>query len=279
MLIRIILSVLFLCAIPLKSFAAVCSNPISYTDGAVLTAAQLNSSFNTIYSCANTIDNANITSTANILPIKLDPTVADVGIGRNATTGVLSVNVDDVGIEISGDDLQLKDSGVTTAKINDSAVTTAKINDGAVTQAKRAALGHQLSSSSGSIITSPAVANTFYDLTNLTISITTTGRPVYIGLISDGSGSSASVGASQNASTPLCQIKFVRGSTDVSQQYISIASPNYSSGTTRIFVPASSFNHIDVPTSGTYTYKAQATCSSTAATYFVQNIKMIAYEL
>jgi len=48
---------------------------------------------------------------------KLKSTVAGDGIAINAAGSVLSVGVDDSGIEISGDALRLKDNGVTLAKM------------------------------------------------------------------------------------------------------------------------------------------------------------------
>jgi hypothetical protein len=44
--------------------------------------------------------------------------------------------VDDSTLEIQSDKVQIKDAGVTEAKINTSAVTTDKINNAAVTTAK-----------------------------------------------------------------------------------------------------------------------------------------------
>ena len=49
------------------------------------------------------------------------------GAGLTKTGNQLDVQVDDTGIEISADTLQLKDSGVATAKIADAAVTSAKL--------------------------------------------------------------------------------------------------------------------------------------------------------
>lgn len=46
------------------------------------------------------------------------------GAGLTKTGNVLSVNVDDVGIQISGNDLQLKDGGVTSSKLSNTAVTS-----------------------------------------------------------------------------------------------------------------------------------------------------------
>lgn len=58
------------------------------------------------------------------------------GNGLSATNAVLSVGVDDTGIEINSDALRLKDSGVVTDKINNLAVTEAKIATDAVTASK-----------------------------------------------------------------------------------------------------------------------------------------------
>ncbi len=63
----------------------------------------------------------------------LSTTDADLALGESAT---LSVNVDDSSIAIDSDALQIKASGVTTAKIADLAVTTAKLSGSSVTNAK-----------------------------------------------------------------------------------------------------------------------------------------------
>lgn len=49
------------------------------------------------------------------------------GAGLTKTGNQLDIQVDDTGVEISADTLQLKNSGVTTAKIADAAVTSAKL--------------------------------------------------------------------------------------------------------------------------------------------------------
>jgi len=61
------------------------------------------------------------------------------GAGLTKTGSVLDVNVDNVGIEIVGDNLQLKDAGVTTGKINAGAVDDTKLASNAVTSVKIAA--------------------------------------------------------------------------------------------------------------------------------------------
>jgi trimeric autotransporter adhesin len=73
-----------------------------------------------------------------ITAAKLAADVAGAALVQNGTTGAMDVNVDGSTIEITSDALNVKDSGITTAKLADSAVTTAKINDEAVTAAKLA---------------------------------------------------------------------------------------------------------------------------------------------
>ena len=58
------------------------------------------------------------------------------GTALTKTGNTLNVAVDSSTIEVAGDALQIKNSGVVTGKINDNAVTTGKINNDAVTFAK-----------------------------------------------------------------------------------------------------------------------------------------------
>ena len=62
------------------------------------------------------------------------------GAGLTASTAsdvvTLDINVDNATIEISSDAIQVKDLGITTAKLNNGAVTTVKLGDNQVTYAK-----------------------------------------------------------------------------------------------------------------------------------------------
>lgn len=64
--------------------------------------------------------------------------VAGAGLGGGGTTGsvTLDINVDNATIEISADAIQVKDLGITTAKLDNGAVTTVKIGSNQVTFAK-----------------------------------------------------------------------------------------------------------------------------------------------
>jgi hypothetical protein len=181
----------------------------------------------------------------SITEFKLTTSVAGNGLtGGNGTP--LAVNVDTNTITIVTDTLQL------------------------------AAVGQQISSSSGSITTTSAA---YVDATNLTISITTTGRPVFVGLISDGSGTSGSIRATHNSNITLMKAEFaiLKDSTIVGSY--SLENLNTASGAfDTITVPSSCVWFIDTPIAGTYTYKLQyrATSPTTAG---IINTKLIAYQI
>lgn len=264
------------------SEAAVCSRTLTFSDGSVLTAAQLNDEFNTAINCVNSIDNANISTNANILPVKLSSTIAGDGIGRDGNTGVLEVNVDGTSIEIDSDVLQIPDLGISTAKIASSAVTTAKIADsnvttakiadlnvttgkiadGAITAAKKSSLNTSTSSEVSSITTS---SGSFVDVTGLTLNLTTNGRPVMIALVSaPGTGFAFTTGVTGTGNE--IYFKVLRGATSISET----RAPN---GIGAHFITV-----IDSPSAGTYTYKLQWRVA-VAGTATLLGAKLVAYEL
>lgn len=171
--------------------------------------------------------------------------------------------------------IKIQDSAVTTAKIADSNVTTAKLADGAVTQAKRAALGQQISIN----VTFNTSSTTLVDATNLTVTITTTGRPVFIGMI-PGSTSGSNVQWSTNGTAGTSSggaIEIQRDSTTVVNFSMNStgASATFLGGTSTV----SAFQTIDVPAAGTYVYKIQSRANAATGTFNISNAKLVAYEL
>lgn len=155
------------------------------------------------------------------------------------------------------------------------------IKTGGVTQDKLAprptgttvgAGGVGISAGSGSVVN----GSTSYATAGIPVTITTTGRPVFVGIIADGDSESflelnASSAVSQDAS-----IAFVRDLVVVNSQRIL----SYS-GNTSTSWPASSFSMIDPIGAGTYTYNlsSKINISGGGRSLTLQSIKLIVYEL
>lgn len=106
------------------AMAAPVSRVTNFSDGNILTAAQLNNEFNNLISGINSINNDQISASAAIVPSKLSTTIAGDGIARDGSTGVLEVNDDNSTLEVNADVLRVKDNGITDAKIRQGAATS-----------------------------------------------------------------------------------------------------------------------------------------------------------
>ncbi|NIO44978.1 MAG: hypothetical protein GTN36_05505 [Candidatus Aenigmarchaeota archaeon] len=233
----------------------------SYTDGDVLLEADLDNIRNDVETFLNTtkLNDDNIKTGGIGTTSIADDAVTTVKIlDANITTAkIADANVTTV---------KVLDSNITTAKIADANVTTAKIADNNVTRAKLEAVGVQNSNSSGSFSTT---STSFVDITNLSVTITTSGRPVIIGLKSFDTNESRVV--CNGSTSPSGTIQLLQDST-------TIGTYRYGSDATEVLQPANIY-HIDEPTAGTYTYKFQAKISTGGTTFSVLNYKMFAYEL
>lgn len=253
----------------------------TYADDSVLTKAQLDEIKTGIETFLNTtkIDSDNIAAsgiaTSNlasgaVTAAKLGTAAvetAKINDGAVTTVKIADSNVTTAKIADSNvTTAKIADSAVTTAKINDAAVTTAKLADTAVTRAKLPAVGQQVSSSCGSFSTTSA---TLVDVTNLSVSLTTSGRPVFLGLISSGEGDTSlfTGWSSMSNSSNIVYVAFLRDSTVICT---TLGNTTTGSDSGHIF-------HIDAPSSGTYTYKVQARTS--AGTAIITNMKLVAFEL
>ncbi len=112
------------------------------------------------------------------------------------------------------------------------------------------------------------------DVTNLTVTITTTGNPVALMLIGDSTASYIQV--SQSSTNASGDIYFVRGSTTLSQQQFGGGTALAASVFTISAVSA--FAHFDAVAAGTYTYKIQSKVTGSAQVDF-GGVKLVAYEL
>lgn len=173
---------------------------------------------------------------------------------------------------------QIADSAIGNTKIATDAVTTAKIQNSAVTKEKLAALGHQISSAT---VLTNTTSTSAVDISPLSVTITTTGRPVFIGLVGDfgaGTGNRIVIGSSASDTSITAEINIVRGATTILNSQFGIVVLS-STNNISVTLPASSVWHIDTPAAGTYTYKIQANVSGANESLTLARLRLIAFEL
>lgn len=154
--------------------------------------------------------------------------------------------------ELPGD--CITDSTVTSAKILDGTIVNADISDGAaIARSKLSSVNSVSSSSSGSFSTTSA---SYVGVTNLSVSITTTGNPVRLSLSSVSAGT-CSVSFTAGLSTAQSgYVLFLKDASSISEMVQSLNSST--AQTFSLGLPGSVYSYVDSPSSGTYTYKVQA---------------------
>jgi hypothetical protein len=134
--------------------------------------------------------------------------------------------------------------------------------------------GIAISSNSGSV---DIETNSYTDVTNLSVTITTLGRPVKIFLQPGNSFTNSSIITSNSSTASVSFLKIVRDTTDIAEFKIRALAGGATSAASDI--PPGCIVFVDEPAAGTYTYKLQAR-GSTGSTYTgVDHCKLVAYEL
>jgi len=165
-------------------------------------------------------------------------------------------------IDEDGTGLRLKsDSGI-QIDINGTPIGSG-IDSNGISRNMLAQANYQLSASCGVYNLTGTTAET--DVTNLSVTITTTGKPVMIGLCADQSGGYNQV----LASGYIFNVRYYRDSTIMLQTDIAPAG-YWGDGMPYVF---------DAPTAGTYIYKMTVQLSNSAGGANVTRLKLFAYEL
>ena len=117
-------------------------------------------------------------------------------------------------------------------------------------------------------------------VTNLSVTITTSGRPVKLSLQSDGSGNDAYVGGEASNSTILVTFGFFRGATQLNTDTIELFITT-NGGLMSINHAPSSVGFVDIVAAGTHTYTFQISniVSNITPSAFVSYCVLTAYEL
>jgi len=143
---------------------------------------------------------------------------------------------------------------------------------GGITRSNLAAVGQQISSSCGSFTTSSV---TFVSVTNLSVTLTTSGRPVMVLLY--GIDTSSGIGLSvSSAGVYNVLVEILRGATLVGGGEIGA---DFGGGTPQIFQSPQSITILDTPSSGTYTYSVKMRVNTGAVTGAMIDMVLAAYEL
>lgn len=163
---------------------------------------------------------------------------------------------DDNTVQISGTHLQVKDHGIT------------QIKRSLATSGNTATAGNfALSESCGSFsITSATEAQ----VTNLAVTITTTGRPVRVELIPADGGSQSFV--SVTPETSACSVFFNSNGNRIATNVFEIIA------SAPAVLATAPWSTVTFPASSSYTYTVTAR-SGPAATLSIRDIKLLAYEL
>ena len=129
---------------------------------------------------------------------------------------------------------------------------------GKIAGGRNVAVGQQVSDSSGAFSTA---SGTYVNVTNLSVTITTTGRPVMLMLMSAGSP----VGYMMTAGD-FGYLNLMRDTTQIAELLVESGNP----------LPFTSV-HLDVVAAGSYTYKVQAKTDGTLIGIYA--MKLVAFEL
>lgn len=134
--------------------------------------------------------------------------------------------------------------------------------------------GIAISNSSSTFFTS---STTYVDVTNLSVTITTSGRPVMLMLQPDGSNAGYIQTVDPTGATSLATIAFLRGAGVISETVLfssASAVPGTATG-----VPQGSVSFVDAVAAGTYTYKVQVKTGSGTDQVLAYYCKLVAFEL
>jgi hypothetical protein len=205
---------------------------------------------------SNAVETAKIVDAAVTTAKINDAAVTAAKIGSGAVTGAkLDSSVADAStLELSGTSLRIKDAGITQAKLAARALHASTVAAGGI--GISADIGDQTFNS-----------GTLTAATNLSIDITTTGRPVFVGLVPASDSDFCYVSADSSGTFNLY---FFRGGTGIGRHTI-----NSPSG--EVFHPPGAFYCVDTPAAGTYTYSVAGL--NATANGSISHCKLLVYEL
>lgn len=137
---------------------------------------------------------------------------------------------------------------------------------------------------SSAITFSTTSFDTWTNATGAYVTIQTTGRPVFVGLISGGTAYTNTAylfgeNVGPNADGYDAVFQFARtGTSSASIGQVSLRGDSSATGES-LFVPVSCLHHVDIVPAGTYTYQLQMTNDAASSIAGCQNAIVVAYEI
>lgn len=230
----------------------------TYLNGNILAQADLDNAFNSITTFLNTtlIDSTNIQA-GSILGSNI----------ANATITQSNLGSASVG------QAQLTSSAVGQNQLAPQAVAMNNIASSAVGRLQEAPLNYKLSTpNSGNFNTG---STTWQNVTNCTVSITTVGRPVFVGLPSLINAKLSTPNSNGGTQTGRVQIiNSTQSSTALATTLTCTANLNL-----QLDLPPSTIWSVDFPPAGTQTYVLQAQNDQGGSLMVLTNVQLFAYEL
>lgn len=139
--------------------------------------------------------------------------------------------------------------------------------------------GVAISANSGNYI---RTNSSYQQVTNLSVTITTSGRPVMVMLTGGSSSTDGYLRVDKNGAAAvtgvLALLRAKRDTTVISETQLFLGYPS-ATGLYAYRIPPSSFAHVDSPAAGTYTYTIEARSSSTNDTIWVEYVSLVVFEL
>lgn len=193
----------------------------------------------------------------------------------NGDTGALLVQIAavyakwtgavDSTLAITSNTLGVKTAGITSTQLAPSSVGTSQIQDSSVTKPKLSAANVVYSST----VTSSVTSTSFVD-TGMSVTITTSGRPVWLSLMPGNAGIGGALGC--NTAGGVLNLNFVRGASQ-------IAIGQWTSPGVAFNWGVGQWQFMDTPAAGTYTYKVQIRHQSGPGDSFASDVFLMAMEM
>lgn len=205
------------------------------------------------------------------------------------------LSADNSTLTVSGSNLIVANAGITTTQIASatilgsniaaSTITDTNIASATITVDKQAAMTVSQSVGLNGFARSPTsgpytqVSGSVTDITNLNVTITTSGRPIWIGLLPDTTGNSGIDAQTTGTNASSATITVVETSPSSTTIFGMSAVFQQTAAVVNFTWPATQYFTIYPAAAGTYSFKAQGSFAGSVSQLIVSQMQLVAYEI